>query len=98
MKVKTQPVSEAVQSMDPFKQQLVGLRVTDGVRFGKITRHECYDTDTCLVEKITVQWDDGTVDRKSPRTWDGEARGPVRSSRCPDAPIENRPAYLRAIV
>ncbi len=77
--------------------KLIGMRVTDGVRFGTITKQEIYDSDTTLsVERITVSWDDGSLQRKSPREWHGEARGPV-GSRATAHGWENDPAYLSAL-
>ena len=62
---RTTSIRDAVSTMDPFRQELVGLRVvhTDGRR-GEIIRHECYDTDTCLcVERASVRWDGGDTTR-----------------------------------
>ncbi len=86
----TMDLEDAVPTVDPSKQRLVGVRVSvfgsRGRRDGRIVRHECYDTDLALcVQAITVAWDDGETERKYVRTWMGEACG--RSS----------PAWLRAV-
>jgi len=89
---------EAVSSLDPFKRKLVGLLVsllTEGNQVaadaprGRITAHDCYDTDVeFCVEKLTVVWDDGSTQRKDMKSWGGEALGACRDG--------YRPAYLVA--
>ncbi len=92
-------LADAVPTMDPFAGLLIGLRVSvyapRGPRYGKITAHECYDTDHALcVQKVTVRWDDGETERKSLRSWMGQACGAVGGPSHGTA----RPAYLRAVV
>lgn len=74
---------DAVPTMDPFAQHLVGLTVatlshgsTPDTRRGVIIAHECYDTDHALcVERVTVRWDGGEKERKSLREWYVNALG-----------------------